>query len=204
MTSAATLDRWRHRCALAFSEAGWPLIVAACLVFTGIFMWVAGNWLDKQTLLIRQSSAGVTSAQSHRPVSAPASPSDTSSLSGLVASRDWYLDDVEYVFGLANQHGIQIAGFAYEKELQQVGSFEVQGLSLRLKGEYPRLKAFLAGLMAGLPHSYLSDLRLDRGSPTALSLDGTLKISFIYRAKGANANTTVPITSGSQTASGPR
>jgi hypothetical protein len=111
---------------------------------------------------------------------------------------------VEHVFGLANQHGIQIVGFAYDREQQQVGLFEVQGLSLRLKGEYPKLKALLAGLMAGLPHAYLSDLRLERGSPSALNLEGTMKVSFIYRAKAVNANASGLGDSRLQTVPGPQ
>ena len=178
--SAATLSAGLRRSAWlrGLRRAGWPVALGLAASVAGLLMIAAS--------LVLVSPAGSPAAdpggrtpklRGASPATTRAAPADDFNAPGA----ETHLDDLAAIFATATEHGITLGAVDYRTEAQMSLPVLVRTLDIRLAEDYPKFKPFVADLLARIPHLYLREIRIDRGSVEASRAQITLKLSLVYR-----------------------
>lgn len=164
----------------AAQKTGWPVAIGLGGFLAGLLMLAASLVLSLQAEGLGRASDAP--AISERSESRAAVQARTGREPAFDAPRyETHLDDVALIFGLATEHGVILGPVDYRTEVQSTLPVVVRTLDLRLAEDYSRFKPFVADLLARVPHLYLQEIRIDRGSVETSKTQITLKLSLVYR-----------------------
>lgn len=191
--------RFRHQFDVAFFQVArrlrrtsWASISAAvCLAAAGASI-LAADWLDRDTLAMRQQLRNVA-AELRLPSRVLVAP-ESERLAGIAPSFEHQLDDVRDVFQLAERFDVHLNSAQYEQvEGGADTRFLTRRVTFRTSDEYQEIKILLQAVLENAPHAYLSSLTMEQGQPQQVAVEASFTIAWVYQAAPSTGRGILPV-----------
>lgn len=161
---------------------GWPTVVGLLAALGGITM-LGATWHYRVQVRELTEPGNVAAAESaHRP-STTRQFARATEATFIVPLDSTHVDDLKYLFKLAKAKGVNIDTVEYRQEHDQTLQVLVRTMDIRVHEDYPKLKGFVAELLAAMPHAALQEIQLDRKDARTPQGQVLLKLAFVYRAE---------------------
>lgn len=101
--------------------------------------------------------------------------------------REWFPpaaqspEDVRTLFRVAAEHKISLARGDYSTVLRRETRLTSYDVVLPVRAHYPAVRTFVIAALNALPHASLAELRVERGSSTADTVDARVHLTLYYR-----------------------
>jgi hypothetical protein len=101
--------------------------------------------------------------------------------------REWFPlaaqspEDVRTLFRVAAEHKISLARGDYSAALRREARLASYDVVLPVRAHYPAVRTFVIAALNALPHASLAELRLERGSSTADTVEARVHLTLYYR-----------------------
>lgn len=164
------------------ARLGWPTWIGLLAALGGLAMLGATWHYSRQV-------RALTAQDSVAAVDAEGSPSATRQFARateptfIVPQDSTHLDDLKYLFKLAKAKGVSIDTVEYYQEPDAALRVLVRTMDIRVHEDYPKLKGFVAELLAAMPHAALQEIRVERKDARATQGQVLLKLALVYRAE---------------------
>lgn len=170
--------RWRLNWH-SLTQAGWPALVGLLAAACGLAMLMMAWHYDRETTRIRldeaPNSTGERSPAGMRQFARATEATFT------IPDDGSHIDDLGRLFKLAKAKGVQIGTVEYRQEQNVSLQILVRTLDIRIHEDYPKLKSFVADLLAAIPHASLQEIRVERKDAATPQGQILLKLAFVYR-----------------------
>lgn len=173
--------------------AGWPALAGLSAFVVGLLMLGGAGVLYRQAQKAADSSSMV--APKSRDSVLASVPTPAEAVISQIPRFATHLDDVGLIFAVAKEQAISLGPIDYRTHASVSLPVVLRSLDLRVEGEYPKLKSFVAELLKQMPHMYLEEMRVEQGGGQTGKLQATLKLSFTYQT-GREPNVGTPTTDG--------
>lgn len=172
--------RWRlnWHC---LTQAGWPALVGLLAAACGLVMLVMAWHYDRETTRMRLDEARNLAAEPGSPTGMRQFARATEATFSIPDDGS-HIDDLGRLFKLAKAKGVQIGTVEYRQEQNASLQILVRTLDIRIHEDYPKLKSFVADLLAAIPHASLQEIRVERKDAATPQGQILLKLAFVYRA----------------------
>lgn len=165
----------------SLTQSGWPALIGLMAAACGLAMLVIAWHYDRETTRIRLDEATNFVAESSSPGGARQFARATEA-TFTIPDDGSHIDDLSRLFKLAKAKGVQIGTVEYRLEQQASLQILVRTLDIRIHEDYPKLKSFVADLLAAIPHASLQEIRVERKDAASPQGQILLKLAFVYRA----------------------
>lgn len=101
--------------------------------------------------------------------------------------REWFPlsaqshEDVRTLFKVAAEHKISLARGDYSATLRREARLASYDVVLPVRANYPTVRKFVVAALNALPHASLAELRLERSSSTADTVEARVHLTLYYR-----------------------
>lgn len=101
--------------------------------------------------------------------------------------REWFPpaaqshEDVRTLFKVAAEHKIALARGDYSAALRREARLASYDVVLPVRAKYPAVRTFVVAALNALPHASLAELRLERASSTADTVEARVHLTLYYR-----------------------
>lgn len=181
--SHATLTLLRPSAVVGLvAHLGWPALIGVLAAIGGLGMLGATWHYSRQISALTEQATAIATDSA-------ASPGTTRRFARateptFIVPRDsTNLDDLKYLFKLAKAKGVSVDTVEYHQEPDLTLQVLVRTLDIRVHEDYPKLKGFIAELLAAMPHATLQEIRVDRKDARTAQGQVLLKLAFVYRSE---------------------
>lgn len=166
---------------------GWPAVLS-CVLILAAGACLAGAWFAnhqghevKRAIVVLQRTQKATPARqttSNDPL--PAAPQDSQ-----------YLGDLKAILTLAKTSGISLGVVEYKTEHNEKLPLTLRTIELKIREDYPKVKAFLSQVLTDFPYGSLQEIRVERAD--GLAAQGTLliRLMLVYKTAGSGPDKAV-------------
>lgn len=162
----------------AVQRAGWPLLLAVLLLLGSAGALGVSWWAQRE---MRAMSLQILAAQTKRATVQQQTGTSPTEASLPYPGETLYLDDLAGIFKSANAAGVNLGVVDYKTERSDKLPLTLYTLEIKLKDDYPKVKAFLSQTLTQLSHASLQELRMER--PDAASAQGLMlvRLMLVYQ-----------------------
>ena len=179
-----TLAHWARHLGRASLRWSWPVVLSAVFWVAAIGAFVTA-WLihsDAQALV-----AQATGLQSKSSRNLPTASVESNDIRLLAPSDSEYMQDLARIFKIATADAISLDAIDYRKEVAVGSGFTLRTVNLRVNEDYPKMKSFVANVLATFPHAALNEIRIERKDATTEQSSVLLKFALVYRTDAASS-----------------
>lgn len=164
------------------THIGWPTVLGLLATLGGVAM-LGTAWHYRGQVRELTEPGTVVAADNSRQPSTTRQFARATEATFIVPQDNSHLDDLKYLFKLAKAKGINIDTVEYHQEPDLALQVVVRTMDVRVHEDYPKLKGFVAELLASMPHAALQEIRVDRKDARTPQGQVLLKLAFVYRAE---------------------
>lgn len=181
----------RLRLQLLLARAGWPALAGLLLIGIGAIahLW----WLPQQQSRLARMETEYRRLLAEFGKPAPVQPQQSqgalmaarhAAFTATLAPRSAVPDLIKSVFSEADKAGLTLAQAEYRTGEDKAGGYASYQVILPVRGSYPKLREFVAGVLVANPAAALEEVSFRRdgiGSPVA---DARLRLVFYLKDTG--------------------
>ncbi len=162
----------------------WPQRLALVFWIGTAVLWISIWRLDA---LAVETAANTTVLYRQNTLAAPVSTS-AKIQPPLAPPEGQFLKDLTTLFETAKSSGISVGTVDYKREPHVTPHIVSHQVDLHVTDDYPRMKRFLASVLARLPHAVLHDLRIERRDALSPQASMLVRLSLMYEGDESAAS----------------
>lgn len=161
----------------------WPQWLAMALFLGSAVLWI---FIWRMDALAMELAAETEALYRNSTATTPAITSEENPI-WLAPPEEQFFNDLKSVFNTAKKSGVGVGKVDYKREANATTGIVSRRVDLHVTDNYPRMKEFIAKVLAEMPHAVLHELRIERNDPLSPQALMLVRFSLTYQADATTA-----------------